>query len=655
LQQALKITERLEESAVTLSDNFEKEKVEFYFKENSSEDKFAFFPITDAYKSALETSNLTYAGMNHKDKQKEIIGHIETIVKNYPIVWWAQFSRVLLSAVCMIFITGPIISLIYGAGQNSSLDLKYMGIGAGISLIPFIFFWWQNRQRKQALKSMVIQYIAVALDELNQKALDYNRNKISECMKMICSYLNWVKIDKIQKRLIGGIQLNEPKEFLFSPSESFQPLFTIPSNVKNLNNNAITNTNVLPEIKSASFGIPKVQLFDDLSKITTKVNCLSGPIQLIDLVNNDDKKIELLNELMSQKVEVNRLFSDATITQDPPFITLLLLDVSGSMRGDNFNKLTKVVANLKNTHQDNLKWIAFSDEAKTDDECNNKIPELFGYTNLNAAFEMLSKIKINSFDKVIIVSDGLPTSGEGVFIDDEGRQLLCQKAFSFNKPLDVIYIGSDDEGKKFMKTLAETTGGKSYEQSIHTLDDRLSNSLKIKYDISGENATKTFDELLQMGHTDACNEGLKLFCSNKLYNVTSTIEDYLTLQGSSDIGMRTFLSSATILPNALNASDQTPYLFYKYNNNFDIEDWLNNHKQNSGLISTLDFITEKYYEIPNIMNTVLGLRPLGGLINLNTEDKLKEKIKFSKNDAWDLIKNPVNIKNEPIEFTNKQD
>ena len=78
-------------------------------------------------------------------------------------------------------------------------------------------------------------------------------------------------------------------------------------------------------------------------------------------------------------------------------------------------------------------------------------------------------------------------------------------------------------------------------------------------------------------------------------------------------------------------------------------------KQNSGLVSTLDFKTHEFHEIPNILNTVVGIRPIGSLMNLDTEEKLKEENKFTKSEVCDLIKNPVNFKNEPIEFINNQD
>lgn len=653
LQQALKINERLELKTKELYGNFEKEKATYQFKETSVDEHFAYFTMTDTYKNALETVNLTYAGLSSKDKQKEIVGHIETIVKNYPVVWWAQFTRVMLSVFCLILITGPIIGLFSGAAQSSFTDYKYIGIGTILSLIPLILFWWQNRQRKQALVSLVNQYIAVALEELNEKALNYNRGKVSECMQMVGSYLAWVKTDKIQKRLVGGLRIQKPKDFSFTPSDSLQPLFTIPVVVEDLKDDTATQKNHVSKIESAAFGMPKEPLFKDFSQITTKVKCSSGQVTLLDLVQNDDKKIELLQDLMAQKVKINEAFGDASIVVEPKLKILLLLDVSGSMRGHSFDTLNKVVSKLKESHQDNLHWIAFSDEAKTETECNGKIPPLFGYTNLKTAFDRAKELNDFSFDKVILVSDGLPTNNSGQFLNDVERQNLCQDAFSLNKPLDVIYIGNDDGGKIFMKQLAETTGGKSYAQTIESLDDRLKQSMKIKYEITGVDQTKRMDELLQMGHTDACNNAIKLYCKDKLMDVSNTIEEYLEHKGSSEEGIISLLRAATMLPHSLNSSDQKPYLFYKFNNNASIAPLLQNYKQNSGLVSTLDFKMYEFHEIPSVFNLVAGIRPLGSLMNLDTEEKLKDEKKFKKSEVWDLIEIPVNIKNERIQINNQ--
>ena len=657
LQQALKINERIESKTKDLYGKFESEKAIYQFKETSGDEHFAYFPMTETYKNALETVNLTYVGLSSKEKQKEIVGHIESIVKNYPVVWWAQFTRVMLSVFCLVLITGPIIGLLSGAAESSFTELKYIGIGAILSLIPLILFWWQIRQRKQVLVSMVNQYIAVALEELNEKALNYNRGKVSECMQMVCSYLAWVKTDKIQKRLIGGLRLQKAKDFSFIPTVSLQPLFTIPVVVEDLKDDTAIQKSHVSKIEAAAFGISKEPLFKDFSQITTKVKCSSGQVTLMDLVQNEDKKVELLQDLMSQKVQINEAFGDATITAEPKINILLLLDVSGSMRGQSFETLKKVVSRLKHSYQDNLHWIAFSNEAKTETECNGEIPPLFGYTNLKTAFVKAEELKDFIFDKVILVSDGLPSNSSGQFLNDFERQNLFQDAFSLNKPIDVIYIGNDDGGKAFMKQLAETTGGKSYEQTIESLDDRLKQSMKIKYEITGVDQTKKVDELLQIGHTEAINAAIRDFCMSKLMDVSSSIEEYLEHNGSSEDGIISLLKSATMLPNSHNSGDENhkPYIIYKFNHGASIGPWLEKHKNNSGLVSTLVFKKHEYYQIPNMFNTVVGIRPLGPLMNLDTEDKLKDQANFKKSDVWDLIKNPVNIKNETINITNNQD
>jgi hypothetical protein len=667
LQQALALTERLEDKSNGLFQDFEKEKVLFNFEEMPLEkDKriiFSFVPKVASVKdekgeeinglhAALITANLTYQGLSNKDKQNEIVGHIETIVKNYPIVWWAQFTRVALSVFCLILITGPIIGLFNGAAQNSFTNYKFMGVGAVLSFLPLIIFWWQNRQRKQTLVSMVNQYIAVALEELNEKALNYNRNKVSECMQMVCTYLTWVKTDKIQKRLIGGLQLQKPKDFSFTPSKSFQPLFTIPVSVEDLTDDSTKKKNVSTQIISAAFGTNEEPVFDDLSKVTTKVKCPSGQITLIDLVNNDEKKVELLQKLMEQKVKVNKLYSDATIKQDSALKSLLLLDVSGSMRGENFDKLKQVVSNLKDTHKENLKWIAFSNEAKTDEECSNEIPRLFGYTNLKSAFDKVAQYNASGFDKVILVSDGLPTTKNGQFLNDAERQELCHDAFSINKPLDVIYIGNDDAGIAFMKVLAETTGGKSYEQSIHSLDERLRQNVSIKYDIKDTDKTKRFDELLKEGNTEACLMGIQQFCIEKINDVSSNIEQYL-MEFSSSSGVEKFIESTAKFEDVKSPLGNPVQLIYKYHNeqpNF--KGWLDSIYKNCQVVSRNDQ-TFQYKNSKQILNTIIALRQIKDLGSLKIDKKYMNITEYNFNEKiLEGVVEPKNLNGLNITFTN---
>lgn len=664
LQQVLEITERLEKKSKGISETFEGERTSFIFNELGVNEGFAFVPniasvkdvkgleINDYFK-ALTTVNLTYKDLNSNDKQKEIIGHIETTVKNYPVVWWAQFTRVMLSVFCLILITGPIIGLSSGATQSSFTDFKHMGIGAILSLIPMVLFWWQNRQRKQVLVSMVNQYIAVALEELNDKALNYNRGKVAECMKMVCSYLAWVKTDKIQKRLIGGLRLSKPEDLSFKPSESFQPLFTIPVSIEDLKDDTSKQQNVSSQLISAAFGKPQVPLFSDLSKLTTKVKCPSGLISLIDLVKTDTKKVELLQALMEQKVRVNKMYSDATINLDPPFKCLLLLDVSGSMRGNDFNKLKQVVLNLKNTHQENLRWIAFSDDATTDEECSNGIPELFGYTNLKSAFDKAAGLyDTYPFDKVILVSDGLPTTMDGQFLNNAQRQNLCQVAFSLNKPLDVIYIGNDDLGKGFMKVLAESTGGKSYEQSINSLDERLQQNMLIKYDITDTDKTKRFDDLLKEGNSEACVAGIQQFCIEKINDVTRNIEQYL-IDFSSIPGFVNFIESTDKYEDVNSSLEKQVQLIYKYHNDqADFKDWLDNILNNYKVVSRNDQ-TFQFKNDMNLMNTILALRQIRNLGSLKIEKKYFDTTEFNfKKEILKGIDEPQNLGGKKISFKN---
>ncbi len=155
------------------------------------------------------------------------------------------------------------------------------------------------------------------------------------------------------------------------------------------------------------------------------------------------------NELQVLNTKILKYVPGHGVTEIQPFI---LLDVSGSMNEKvgtqrKIDMLRSAVSDYKGVRQ-----YVFSERVTE----TQYIPEPHGSTELDTAFRYLAKANPQ---KLLLISDGLPN--DPIASIDAGKCLKIS--------IDVLYIGeSEDLGEKFMKLLAEETGGKF--MTINTME-----------------------------------------------------------------------------------------------------------------------------------------------------------------------------------------
>ena len=618
--------------------------------------RFSAFPLPAKYQKALETAKLIYSSDSDDNvDETKVLEALETQIKNHPVIFLSQIIRAILIALCLIFVSIPLFKFLC-VGDNPILNISFLanypivgGVFAGS--IPLILFVWKSRQYTNTLKSLINQYIAILYHQTNNNAYKFSQQKVLECFDQLSNFSSkWLIKEKIENKLFGGLFSKTPRDFNFKPNSFFQPLLTSPTDVKISN---LPNSNNIVQLKSGSFNdtplIPS-------NKIPSPSVSLKMGNKLISQINLDDK-MQLIRKLMSQEISVNQILIDQVDIIEPPFISLLLLDVSGSMRGDSFNKLVDIVANLKTNHGEKVRWIAFSNEAKLDTECNQIIPKDFGYTSLEKGFEKIKQVGF-PFDKIVLVSDGAPTNVNSISLKGAALLELTNNAKSIGKPIDVIYIGEKGTiGEEYMHTLASETGGDPQSTSIEALEEKMKKNLFVKYQLADANAKLTFDKLLKMGHVDACSEALMEFCKNNLSLMNNPIEKMIADYAEDD-GIAAFCNNSLIFDDLRTVRIPEKLIF----KTTEINDTIVSNsisdliERVSDKIGITDELKLSYNDDKNTIVTVMGVRQIkGGLSSLKltyTPDNKEAK----KDVVFDYFKKAypntdlVNLFNKELEF-----
>lgn len=617
--------------------------------------RFAAFPLSEKYLNALTTAKAIYGtDQNDNIDEKKALETLETHISNHPVIYLAQVIRAVLIALCLLFISIPFFKFLC-SGDNPILNFpvlgKYPVIGGGIAAcITLVIFIWKSRQYTKRLKSYIEQYIAVLWHKTNNEAYQFNQTKVTECYDQLKNFSeNWLIKEKIQNKLIDGLFSELPRNFNFQSNKWFQPLLSSPTDVKeNKPDDAVT-----VQLKSGIFdGLP---LIPENKIPSPNVNLPTGE-RLISELSLDDK-MALIRKLMKEEIKVNKVISDQLDIVEPPFVSLLLLDVSGSMRGDSFNKLVDIVERLKNDYKDKIRWIAFSTDAKTDEECNNEIPKDFGFTFLDKALEKVKQIDF-AYDKVILVSDGAPSDENGRALKGNALLETTNKAKSIGKPIDVIFIGEKNtNGEKYMLTIAEETKGIPLSDTIDVLEEKMKKNLSVKYHLADADKKLTFDKLLKMAHIDACSEALFESCKKQLTQMNYSIEQMMTTYMDAD-GLTPMYRITSRFEN-VRSTNSTVKILFKSTNTEDLnvsdnmKRMFNNSIENTGLLGN----DQVHYENPlNSIVTCVGLQSLpSGLSALNLA-YVPENIEAKNDLVFEYFKEayenkaPLNLFDKELQF-----
>ncbi|RLF84531.1 hypothetical protein DRN34_05585 [Thermococci archaeon] len=101
-------------------------------------------------------------------------------------------------------------------------------------------------------------------------------------------------------------------------------------------------------------------------------------------------------------------------------------------------------------------------------EIREGVPEPMSSTAMRHAFRQIASY-VDSSTRLILISDGLPTDGSDEEVIAQAKLLPC--------PVNVLYIGDDEKGERFMKELARATGGQEITLSPQELQVDLGTAL----------------------------------------------------------------------------------------------------------------------------------------------------------------------------------
>jgi hypothetical protein len=501
-----------------LSNYVEKKKNEFSaFAKNRESTLFEVFKVPRTLENDYEQAR---GGLLKTD---EVLKTLESNLRTHPVIS-AKLIRVVLVCVSLVIILGPILDGIVSSGFINLGPLAVIRplLYVFSFLLPAIVAGYQIRKLFITIKRSQNSYKACILSILNTEAKE-------EILKTLVEIYQEVELEcKIlkKKNQKAGENLRnlETKDPRFSSNTLFQPLWQVPK--IELDTDKIS----MHVGESGKFdGKPILSSFPGFNVKSDSEN----PISFIELINDYPKQMEFLKELMKKSVGAS-IEGDTKLSRSIPVNAILLLDVSGSMRdrlSDGKSKIDHLREAVAALEYDDIKWVAFSDDVYRDGSGNsiftkdNPIPAPGGGTCLHIGLEYLSSIRASeAFDKVVLVSDGAPNS----------KAHSSQEAQRLGVPIDVIYIGRDEErGMDFMREIASSTGGQYVlTNNINEISDSLKKSFSIQIE---EDATIPFWEALKQGYYNNCMEAAYRFAKTKLlndcYSAPKLLNDYYNQAG----------------------------------------------------------------------------------------------------------------------------
>lgn len=166
---------------------------------------------------------------------------------------------------------------------------------------------------------------------------------------------------------------------------------------------------------------------------------------------NETPKFEIVPGSIAAMVEAGQMTK-------PP-IMVIMIDISSSMnemdarykgaRVSRYEAAKHQLIELQARYPGQIAIIAFGDEATA---CPGGVPPLpSGWTQLHLALKMAREADTGQM-KFLIISDGLP----------QQQYQVEAEAELFTVPIDVILVGKDTNGERFLGEFAAKTGGTFY-------------------------------------------------------------------------------------------------------------------------------------------------------------------------------------------------
>jgi hypothetical protein len=166
---------------------------------------------------------------------------------------------------------------------------------------------------------------------------------------------------------------------------------------------------------------------------------------------NPTPKFEIVPGSIAAMIEAGQL--------NAPPIMVIMIDISSSMNEldaryngrlvTRYEAAKQQLIELQARHPGQIAIIAFGDEATA---CPGGVPPLpSGWTQLHLALAMAREADTGTM-KFLIISDGLP----------QLQHMVEAEAELFTVPIDVILVGKDRNGERFLNDFATKTGGTFY-------------------------------------------------------------------------------------------------------------------------------------------------------------------------------------------------
>lgn len=166
-----------------------------------------------------------------------------------------------------------------------------------------------------------------------------------------------------------------------------------------------------------------------------------------------------------KSTKIMKLNTNGDLIETTPCV---LIDTSQSMsERDCPDKKRRIdIVNIISKKINGLPMFSFSDKIYP--------IKFFGFLKPNGSTDLtnaLNNISKKHYPKIILISDGCPNEPEE----------SIEKAISMNIIFDTIYIGKDYDGKNFMRTIAEKTGGqfKVVETTDLCFQEKLESGIEI--------------------------------------------------------------------------------------------------------------------------------------------------------------------------------
>ena len=364
------------------------------------------------------------------------------------------------------------------------------------------------------------------------------------------------------------------------------------------------------------------------------------PIKDIVIDTSNGYRAQLLKELLKETI------SNKNIPEkDPVFYNkdindtkLLILDVSGSMDGENMEALKEAIT--KFAEKSRILWIAFNNDVVAQGEGAEEFSsikadgETYYIPALNRAKVILENEIVN---QVVFISDGAPFEKTNDILD---------VAKSLNTPIHTVSIGNFPQN--VMPSIANETGGSQIiVDDLKDIVKKVNDDFGIIYTFGNDNEY-TFGQLLRKCYIRGCDKIMHNYTKEKLVTVSYSINNLLLDYGTAE-GLKEwfFVSSPKCTYNqAVLPKSQLSILQLVNSNdmNSQLKEKLNDILNGADLyVTSLDFLSD-------IVATILSLRPMNSISDLQWSEFGDNDKSFSKDFNNDLLSGgkKYNIYNKPI-------